>query len=115
MSLEFAWCMMFFMMNFEMNAFVWNCRGVRKKGFSLMMKDLKRWYDFFILVLLETHISGVKADTVVSKLGFDDNFLVSIDGFAGGIWGFLGAFNWPCFSSLLGQTVCAFEYLAKRW
>ena len=39
-----------------------------------------------VIVLLETHISGSKADTVCNKIGFRGQYRVDARGFQGGIW-----------------------------
>lgn len=38
------------------------------------------------VALLETQLSGHRAETVIAKLGFDYSFRVEAKGFAGGIW-----------------------------
>ncbi|XP_061348903.1 uncharacterized protein LOC133294266 [Gastrolobium bilobum] len=64
----------------------WNYRGAGKKGFSSLIKDLVYQNKVQVLVLLETRISGRKADKVVRNLGFDSFFLREAAGFSGGIW-----------------------------
>ena len=55
----------YFLMMVQLNIFVWNYRGAGKRSFVSMMKDLRRKYEFSILILLETRISGERADKVI--------------------------------------------------
>ncbi|XP_061357778.1 uncharacterized protein LOC133302072 [Gastrolobium bilobum] len=57
-----------------------------KKGFSSLIKDLVYQNKIQVLALLETRISGKRADSIVRKLGFDDSFRREAEGFSGGIW-----------------------------
>lgn len=69
-----------------MNFLAWNCRGVGAKGFSSLIKDMKREYQSSLMFLLETHSSGVKAKNQIKKLGFSGNYIVDSRGQSGGIW-----------------------------
>ncbi|XP_061376067.1 uncharacterized protein LOC133318127 [Gastrolobium bilobum] len=60
--------------------------GAGKKGFSALIKDMVFQNKIQVLVLLETRISGSKADRVVRSLGFDNFFIREAVGFSGGIW-----------------------------
>ncbi|XP_061357605.1 uncharacterized protein LOC133301903 [Gastrolobium bilobum] len=64
----------------------WNCRGVGKKGFSTLIKDLVYQNKIQVLALIETRISGKKVDSVIRSLGFDSFFRREAVGFSGGIW-----------------------------
>lgn len=64
----------------------WNCRGAGNKTFPRMVKEVKKKYAINVLGLIETRISGDRADKVVRKLGFSDWIRVEATGFAGGIW-----------------------------
>lgn len=50
------------------------------------MKDLRREFDFSLLLLMETHVSGTRAAKIIKSLGFDGNLIQEADGQAGGIW-----------------------------
>ena len=77
-----------FIFMMKVNMLVWNCRGTGKQHFARSVNDLPHKHHFSILVLLETRVSGVKADKIASKFGFDGAFRVHPNGFAGGIWVF---------------------------
>ena len=70
----------------SINLLIWNCCGVEKRNFGAFIRDLRMSYHFTILVLLETKISGFKADKVVRNIGFDGSFRVDTDGYVGAIW-----------------------------
>ena len=53
--------------------------------FSRIILNIKGLYKFEILAILEPIISGSKALSVISKLGFSKNFVVDAEGFSGGI------------------------------
>ncbi|KAL4358077.1 hypothetical protein AHAS_Ahas09G0250600 [Arachis hypogaea] len=63
-----------------------NAQGVGGKGFSRLVKDLCNRFHSGFLCLLETHISGAKAENVAQKFGFPNWHLVEGCGFLGGIW-----------------------------
>lgn len=50
------------------------------------LKDMIKIHKPDILGLLETRVSGTKADDICNKLGFDDWVRVEALGFSGGIW-----------------------------
>lgn len=58
-----------------MNVMCWNCRSTASKGFTTIIKDMKREYKFSFLLLLETHINGRRATNIVKCFGFDGWFL----------------------------------------
>lgn len=47
---------------------------------------MKREFNFTLMFLLETHISGQRATNIVKRLGFDGWFLQEAIGHVGGIW-----------------------------
>lgn len=69
-----------------MNVMSWNCRGTSARGFSSLIKDMRREYESTLIFLLETHSSGVKARKQAHKLGFSGMFIVDSQGQAGGLW-----------------------------
>lgn len=69
-----------------MNFMAWNCRGTAAKGFSGLLKDLRREYSASLMFLLETHSSGPNCLKQVKKTGFSGQFVVEARGHSGGIW-----------------------------
>lgn len=68
-----------------MKILVWNCRGAGSKRFHGVIMDLLYLYKPDIVVLLETWVSGEKADKVVRGLGFPSSHRVEPQGYSGGI------------------------------
>ncbi|KAL5832771.1 hypothetical protein ACOSQ3_016445 [Xanthoceras sorbifolium] len=64
----------------------WNVRGAGKKGFARLINDMKDYHNIDIFVILEPRISGKRATSIISKLGFASSFIVEADGFSGGFW-----------------------------
>lgn len=69
-----------------MNFVTWNCRGALAKGFTGLVKDIRKEYDATLIFLLETHASGEKARRQARRTGFTGNFIIDSHGQAGGIW-----------------------------
>lgn len=69
-----------------MNFISWNCRGVLAKGFTGLVKDIRREYEASLIFLLETHASGDKARNQAKKTGLTGNFIIDSQGHSGGIW-----------------------------
>lgn len=65
---------------------VWNVRGAGKRSFAQSIRDLIHLYHIQLLVILEPHISGARALSVIQAIGFTKFFVVEADGFAGGLW-----------------------------
>ncbi|XP_061371831.1 uncharacterized protein LOC133314370 [Gastrolobium bilobum] len=61
-------------------------KGVAKKGFLALIRDLKSRFNINILALLETKISGDKAQKLIPKFGFSNFVRQDPMGFSGGIW-----------------------------
>ena len=59
-----------------------------------MIKDIRRSYDFSILILLETKVSGANASRVATKFGFQGMFREDPQGFVGGLWAFWDTDTW---------------------
>ncbi|RYR27976.1 hypothetical protein Ahy_B01g052052 [Arachis hypogaea] len=51
-----------------------------------MLTDLYTKYKATFCILLETHISGKKAELIIKKFGFDSWCVSEAEGFSGGIW-----------------------------
>lgn len=64
----------------------WNCQGMGSKEAFRTLIDLLSCYKIDALILVETKISGEKADGVCSKLKFDNWVKVECFGYSGGIW-----------------------------
>lgn len=69
-----------------MNVLAWNCRGIAAKGFTSLVKDIKKEYQTSLIILLETHSSGVSAQRKIKEMGFSGTFVVDSSGQAGGLW-----------------------------
>ena len=65
---------------------VWNTQGAGSSAFLNTLKEHIRMQRPHILVLLETHISGAKADKVCNKIGLSGQYRVDARGQSGGIW-----------------------------
>lgn len=64
----------------------WNCRGAGSRSFPRMLRDITKKYGIQVMGLLETRISGTKANKVATASGFSNWLRVEATGFAGGIW-----------------------------
>ncbi|KAI9087001.1 hypothetical protein K1719_030962 [Acacia pycnantha] len=69
-----------------MNILSWNCRGAVARLFPGRVRELIQASDIYVLVLIETRVSSVKADRTVRKLGFSNWIHLEAIGYAGGIW-----------------------------
>lgn len=77
-----------------MNYLAWNCRGVAAKGFTALVKDIRKEYDTSLIFLLETHASGVSAQKKIKRMGFSGYHVIDSCGQAGGIWCLWDMSNW---------------------
>lgn len=66
-----------------MNIITWNCKGTGRKS---LIRDLKIKYATSFIILLETHVNGRKAQSIIRKMGFDGYFVSEAQGHSGGIW-----------------------------
>ncbi|KAJ8421452.1 hypothetical protein Cgig2_005310 [Carnegiea gigantea] len=76
----------FFLMLIIMSSPNNNTQGARGRDFMNTLKEHIRMHRPKIIVLLETHISGTRADEVCSKIGFGGQFRVDPSGYQGAIW-----------------------------
>ncbi|KAE8729471.1 Xyloglucan galactosyltransferase KATAMARI1 [Hibiscus syriacus] len=53
---------------------------------SRYFKQVVRYHKPYFVALLETRVSGLKADSIIAKFGFCNSFRVEAQGFRGGIW-----------------------------
>ncbi|GLT57157.1 hypothetical protein SLA2020_301450 [Shorea laevis] len=63
----------------------WNCRGAANQNFLNHVLDLKRTHSPAIMLIMETKLTGDRAQDIASRI-FPDFHIVDSDGFAGGIW-----------------------------
>ena len=67
---------------------VWNSNGAASREFLRTEKEIIRTNKPTIFGLFEIKVSGVKADSICRKLGFDEWIRVEALGYSGGIWVF---------------------------
>ncbi|GMI67469.1 hypothetical protein HRI_000416200 [Hibiscus trionum] len=68
------------------NILIWNIQGAASSSFRDQLRRIRASSKPSIVALLETRISGQRADSIVSRLGFQFSFRVEAQGFSGGIW-----------------------------
>ncbi|XP_057452046.1 uncharacterized protein LOC130743838 [Lotus japonicus] len=68
------------------NIFSWNIRGAAAKGVPLLLKDIVLRHNVSCLAILEPRVSAAKIPLILKTVGFDDFFVVEVEGFSGGIW-----------------------------
>ncbi|KAF7843938.1 putative ribonuclease H protein At1g65750 family [Senna tora] len=56
------------------------------KLFPQLMRDMKKFNYINLMSIYEPKISGEKAKKVISKLGWNNYYMVDVRGFSGGIW-----------------------------
>lgn len=64
----------------------WNCRGVGNSHFRQHVKELCCTRNPSALCLLETRVNNASLSLLPASLGFQNDFRVPSDGFAGGFW-----------------------------
>ncbi|KAL8154246.1 hypothetical protein V2J09_012006 [Rumex salicifolius] len=69
----------------KLNILFWNTCGVGSANFLATLRDLIRTQDPRIIALVETHISGARADEVCRQIGFNGMRKMETSGFAEGI------------------------------
>jgi exonuclease III len=69
-----------------MRILVWNCRGAGNPNFRRNFAELLRSHRPSIAILVETRISGQRAEDISSMLGFNRVCRSEAVGFRGGIW-----------------------------
>ncbi|KAK7859999.1 hypothetical protein CFP56_000457 [Quercus suber] len=70
----------------EMKILVWNCRGAGSTSFHRNFLDMTRRLRPAIAIIMETRISGTKAEEVSSSLSFNNVCRSDASSFSGGIW-----------------------------
>ncbi|KAJ8423470.1 hypothetical protein Cgig2_013513 [Carnegiea gigantea] len=74
------------MENHPIKIFVWNVQGARSSEFMNVLKEHIGIQQPTILALVETHITGSRAQFVCDRIGYGWCFHVEAQGFRGGIW-----------------------------
>ena len=69
-----------------MKILIWNCRGVGNPYFRQNFSNLNRSHRPDIAIIMETRISGQRAEDISSSLGFENVCRSGAVGFRGGIW-----------------------------
>lgn len=74
-----------FMMS-QLSLLVWNVKGAGGANFMSSIKELIGIHRPSVLALVEPRISGLRADEVCDRLGYDGLIRVEAQVFAGGLW-----------------------------
>ena len=56
------------------------CRGTSKKRFMMLIHDLVKKHDVGLLVLMETHSNGNRAEGITRSFKFDKHFIKDVEG-----------------------------------
>lgn len=70
----------------EVKILTWNVRGAGNRHFLNEFKEHVRIHSPHVLALLETHISGDRADDTCRRSGFDTWHCMEAQGYQGGTW-----------------------------
>ncbi|GMJ00023.1 hypothetical protein HRI_003671500 [Hibiscus trionum] len=68
------------------NFLMWNIQGAASSSFRDHLRRISASANPSIGALMETRMSGMRADRIVNRLGFQSSFRVEAQGFSGGIW-----------------------------
>ncbi|KAF7824218.1 hypothetical protein G2W53_022369 [Senna tora] len=68
------------------NILAWNVRGIGGADFRRIFRDMVNLHNPTAIILTETHLSGARAEAVISTLGFESFVRVHSMGCTGGIW-----------------------------
>lgn len=68
-----------------MNLLCWNCRGIGNAPTIQELRELVQKFAPRVLCIVETQISGVRAESLASTLGYDNAFAVDSSGRSGGL------------------------------
>lgn len=77
---------LFPMFNMSVKIMMWNVEGAAKPVFMSTLKEIIRINKPNVMGLVETHISGEKAQRICNHIGFSGQVRVEAQGFSGGIW-----------------------------
>ncbi|KAH1106200.1 hypothetical protein J1N35_009968 [Gossypium stocksii] len=70
----------------DIDIIAWNYQSAGHPNFHKFLNEYLREFDLGIVVLVETRISGVKADKVIKNIGMANSHRVEACGFSRGIW-----------------------------
>lgn len=73
-------------MKCNLSIFSWNCQGCGNTKFPRIFREYSIEFKPEIVSLLETRISGKRADETIASLGFNYSYRIEASGFSGGIW-----------------------------
>lgn len=76
----------FNLLSVDINMLIWNWRGALNPNFLSLVSDLIRKHYPAILVVMETKVSGDKANSIVDRLHMDGAILVNNIGLTSGLW-----------------------------
>ena len=68
------------------NILVWNVQGAGSHEFLHILKEHLLIHKPYILALVETRISGTRAQAICDRIGFNKSCRMEAQGFQGGIW-----------------------------
>lgn len=69
-----------------MNIISWNVRSAAGADFRRIFREMIDSYKPDLVILSETRLSGQRAESIISTLGFNNHLKVDAMGFTGGIW-----------------------------
>jgi len=70
----------------RLNILVWNAQGTGSREFLNILREHIHMHRPSIIALVETRISGPKAQALYNNIGFSRSIRVDAQGFQGGIW-----------------------------
>ena len=70
----------------HINLLIWNIQGIGNSETLNILREHIRQHRPHIVALVETRISGARAQITSAKIGFRNCFRVEAQGFQGGIW-----------------------------
>ncbi|XP_021836152.1 uncharacterized protein [Spinacia oleracea] len=65
---------------------MWNVQGAGKQAFMATLREIVRINNPSVIVLVETYLSGEKAQRICDRVGYSGQTRVEAQGFSGGIW-----------------------------
>ena len=69
-----------------MNIICWNCRGALSPCFRNTLDSQISKYNPSIVIVMETHIGGLRAKDITDRLPFDGAIHTDTIGYAEGLW-----------------------------
>ena len=68
-----------------MNLLCWNCRGLGNAPTVQELREIAKKFAPRVLCIVETQISGERAENLKNTLGYDNSFAVNSSGRSGGL------------------------------